>query len=156
MDLFSTHKSNSNKLDLYLDSLPKTSVEIIMQSEMIHCDFVVFERRFKCKNCGFISPTNAKRNCKLEEKDIPSFTKRVANFTKSLIKHNLTGRKHCSKQQRNERYEICKSNKCGLFKSDDGINGICAHDDCGCFIRNSGKFMDKLSWEDSKCPMKLW
>ena len=62
---------------------------------------------------------------------------------------------HCSEEEKQKRYEICKQNKCNLFVS-HGDGGICAHDDCGCFIRSNGKFMDKLSWADSKCPVGLW
>ena len=123
------------------------------------CEWEPFEDKFKCKYCGFVVPRDTiHKNCPIKKnkpKSPPSFSKRVANFGKAGAKHLLTGRQHCTPEQRRERFKICKSNKCGLFIP-HGPGGMCSHDDCGCFIRSNGKFLDKLSWADSKCPVDEW
>lgn len=113
------------------------------------CEWEPYENKFKCKHCGFIVPRNTiNRICQFH---VPSMAKRVTNLAQAVVKHVQTGLKHCTTEQRQKRLEICQSNQCGLFK-----DGICAHEDCGCYIRNKGKFFDKLSWADSKCPVGLW
>ena len=114
---------------------------------MTNCIFISHNgpKKYICKVCGF--QTNYKnliKNCRK-----PSITQQAKNLTKAAAKHISTGLKHCTKEQRDSRYEICK--KCDRFH-----NGICNHDDCGCIIRSKGKFMDKLSWADSKCPEGYW
>jgi len=126
----------------------------------MNCIWEPFEDEYKCKNCGFTVPRNTiKKTCSNfrsgTPKDIPSISQRMINFGKAGFKHIMTGGKHCTPEQKRERYEICTSNKCGLFKA-YGTGGVCAHDDCGCFIRSNGKFLDKLSWADSKCPVDMW
>ena len=111
---------------------------------------------YKCQFCGFKVPSNDfHKKCQANVKSPPGAIKKVKNFTESLVGHITTGMKHCSDEEKLRRFEICKSNQCGLFRAQDN-GGICAHDDCGCYIRNNGKFMDKLSWADSKCPVGLW
>lgn len=116
------------------------------------CEWEPYEEGYKCKKCGFVSKVNFKKNCGITP---PKLTKRIQNFTKASANHLMTGMKHCSDEQKKKRFEICKSNKCGLFLS-KGEGGICSHDNCGCFIRSNGKFLDKLSWADSKCPEGFW
>lgn len=119
------------------------------------CEWVSFENRWKCKNCGFIVSSNlVHKNC-AAKKDIPNIIKRAKNFGKAITHHISTGSKHCTDEQKQVRFDKCKSNECGLFRV-YGDGGICAHDDCGCFIRSSGQFLDKLSWADSKCPVGIW
>jgi len=120
------------------------------------CVFEPYRNKFKCKYCGLVVPRNTvKSNCKAQNKNPPDIIKKGKNFTKAIIKHIKSGRKHCSEEEKKQRYEICKSNQCGLFRK-YGNGGICAHDDCGCLIRSNGKFLDKLSWADSSCPVGKW
>lgn len=122
----------------------------------MNCQWEKYDDKYKCKYCGFIVPDNTfVKNCKANEKEIPNIVKRGANFSRALFEHTKTGLKHCTNEEKMVRFEICQSNKCGLFRKHGNV-GICAHDSCGCFIRNSGKFMDKLSWAESKCPVGLW
>jgi len=124
------------------------------------CQWIPHENKYKCQNCGFVVPHDRfHRNCptfKTETpKKPPNILQKAVNFTKAAVNHITTGMQHCTEEEKTERFNICKSNKCKLFvQHDDG--GVCAHDDCGCFIRSNGKFMDKLSWAESKCPVGLW
>lgn len=129
------------------------------------CKWEPFEDKYKCKNCGFVVKRNTiKKNCSAykqhkvideTEKQPPNIAKRAKNLGKATAKHVMTGMKYCTQEQKQKRFDICKSNKCGLFRG-RGNGGICAHDDCGCPIRSQGKFIDKLSWRSSKCPKGLW
>lgn len=118
------------------------------------CKWIPFGDKFKCEKCGFVVKSDKiHKNCR----DIPSITKRAKNLSKAVVKHFSTGMQHCSDEEKQERFTICQSNKCGLFRPyGNSGDGICAHDDCGCFIRSNGKFLDKLSWADSKCPAGMW
>ena len=124
------------------------------------CQWIPHGNKYKCKNCGFVVPHDGfNKNCSAFKTEIPkeppNIIQRAVNFTKAATNHVITGLKHCTEEEKQQRFNICKSNKCGLFR-EHGDGGICAHDDCGCYIRSSGKFMDKLSWADSKCPVGLW
>lgn len=119
------------------------------------CQWVPFENKWKCQNCGFIVPDSTfKKNCIIKQ-DIPNIIQRGKNLGKAMVKHVREGMKNCSDNQKQVRFEICESNKCGLFRG-RGEGGICAHEDCGCYLRSNGRFMDKLSWAESKCPIGLW
>ena len=122
---------------------------------MKNCIWEPYENRFRCRNCGYIISQKIPRNCDIYHKKAPGLAQKTVNFTKAATNHVITCLKHCTEEEKQQRFNICKSNKCGLFR-EHGDGGICAHDDCGCYIRSSGKFMDKLSWADSKCPVGLW
>lgn len=130
------------------------------------------DNKFKCIHCGFVVPkASFKHRCgagephagephKIAENIRPSppnLVKRAVNFGKAAYNHIVTGRYHCSDDEKERRFNICSSNKCGLFiKQNENEPGVCSHKSCGCFIRNRGKFLDKLSWAESKCPVGLW
>lgn len=119
------------------------------------CEWIPFGDRWKCVRCGFIvNSDKIHKNCS-SNKNPPNIVQRAKNLGKAAAQHIITGMHHCTEEQKQERFEICSSNKCGLFRA-NGDGGICAHDDCGCFIRSNGKFLDKLSWAESKCPVGLW
>lgn len=118
------------------------------------CEWHPFKNQVKCKNCGRIQNKAIRRNCPAKKKP-PNIAKKAKNFTKAAKKHIQTGMKYCTPEQKKERFNICQSNKCGLFRK-KGDGGICAHDDCGCPIRSKSKFIDKLSWVSSKCPLNFW
>jgi len=120
----------------------------------MNCEWEKHGEKFKCKNCGAITVKARRKNCLA--KNPPSLLQRAKNFTKASINHIKNGAKQCSQEEKEYRFNICKSNKCGLFLIHDDNKGICAHDDCGCIIRSNGKFLDKLSWLDSKCPEGYW
>jgi hypothetical protein len=108
--------------------------------------------KYECPNCGKTCRKKVQIPCKAE---IPSLPQRMVNVTKATARHIVSGMKHCTEEQKAERYRKCSSNPCGLFRK-YGEGGICAHDSCGCYIRSHGKFMDKLSWAESECPEGFW
>ena len=121
---------------------------------MNNCQFIEDDGKFKCINGGYITPfAGLKKNC--IKQNPPNLLKRGVNLGKAMVKHAKTGMHHCTFEEKQSRFETCKSNECGLFKV-HGEGGICSHDDCGCYIRSNGKFMDKLSWAESKCPVGKW
>jgi hypothetical protein len=135
----------------------------------MRCKWVPYQDKFKCLYCNFIVSKNTiNKVCKaqtqplsLEEHmeksktEIPNFLQRGMNLGKAIVNHISTGMHHCTFEEKQSRFETCQSNECGLFKV-HGEGGICSHDDCGCYIRSNGKFMDKLSWAESKCPVGKW
>ena len=121
----------------------------------MNCEWVEYGDKFRCSLCGFVVKSEKiRRNCPTK-KNIPSLLQRGVNLGQAIVKHVQTGFQHCTEEQKRVRFEICRSNKCGLFKV-HGEGGICAHEDCGCYIRSNGRFMDKLSWAESKCPKEMW
>ena len=152
MDLLLDLLNGAN--DVFTKTLSK-KITMTLNSNAKHCKWEPFGDKFKCSECGFVSPRSTiKRNCSTKPEP-PSMVKRAVNFTKAVTQHVMTGRKHCSEEQKAERFNICKSNQCGLFLP-NGEGGICSHDKCGCYIRSNGQFMDKLSWAESKCPVDMW
>ena len=125
----------------------------------MNCQWEPFEDKFKCGLCGFVVSRNTiRKNCtsfKEVKKEPPGLIQQAVNFGKATINHLAHGIKHCTEEQKQDRYNKCSKNMCGLFRP-HGDGGVCAHDECGCFIRSNGKFMDKLSWADSKCPEGYW
>lgn len=129
----------------------------------MQCEWEPFEDRFKCKYCGLIVPIRKIRHrCAVQSTmpllpDPPGLMRRAANLGKAAVDHLKTGMQHVDDQQKANRFQICQSNQCGLFRTHGNEGGgICAHEDCGCYIRSNGRFMDKLSWATSKCPIGLW
>lgn len=137
----------------------------------MHCEWEPFEGEFKCKYCNFTIKDNSfKKRCKKHPETIdrkthelktdappkaPGLLTRAKNFAKAATHHIMTGRKHCTDEQKQARFDQCTKNECGLFIV-HGEGGVCAHEKCGCFIRAQGQFMDKLSWADSECPLGYW
>ena len=119
----------------------------------MRCKFIKDGDNFVCENCGRTTTIEGYRiNC---AKKPPNIVQRGVNFAKATAKHVATGFRHCTPEQKKERYDKCSKNECGLFLI-RGSGGICSHDDCGCYIRSQGQFFDKLSWADSKCPEGYW
>lgn len=129
----------------------------------MQCKWIPFDGKVKCEVCGAIAPSDKfKRNCihtkhetPPEGVKIPSLAQRAVNFGKAAMKHVAEGMRHCTDEQKQERYDKCATNECGLFVVQND-KGVCAHSSCGCFIRGNRKFMDKLSWADSACPLGRW
>jgi len=125
----------------------------------MNCVFEKDEDKYKCMECGFITHIpDLKINCNPSNAGKmapPSLVQRARNFAKAAAKHVQSGRRHCTQEQKEARFKQCASDECGLFMR-YGKGGICSHEDCGCFIRSKGKFFDKLSWAESKCPEGYW
>lgn len=124
----------------------------------MNCEWEKTGNKFQCKHCGKSYNKPIKRNCPTQNRSPlkpPPMTQRIMNMAEATVKHIANHRQHCTEEQKQERFKTCSENRCGLFlKKEDG--GICTHQSCGCFIRSGGKFMDKLSWAISSCPLGLW
>jgi hypothetical protein len=59
------------------------------------------------------------------------------------------GAKKSSVSEIHFRYSIC--NTCEMLNIE---KNQCL--ECGCYISNQKKFMNKLAWQDQKCPLKKW
>lgn len=122
----------------------------------LHCVWEPFEGQVRCKDCGKVRKRAIRANCPTKlNPQIPTITQRVKNLGKAAARHIVTGRRHCTDEEKQERFNKCQSNVCGRFIV-HGPGGICAHEDCGCYIRSNGRFLDKLSWADSECPEGYW
>lgn len=75
------------------------------------------------------------------------FSSRVKNFIAATTDHLKNGAKLCSDEQIEKRYSIC--NSCEHF-----INSSCGK--CGCPIIRNKRFISKLSWASSECPVGKW
>ena len=133
---------------------------------MSMCEYeVMAPGEFKCKHCGDpvrapqTDPTRVYRECTVENNYIPphwigliapmrgpTIVRRLSNFTVAAIGHYLKGSPTCSQEQIDERLAICK--QCPLF------NGkICTHEKCGCNVKDTRGYLNKLAWADQQCPL---
>lgn len=88
---------------------------------------------------------------------VPPLTTRLANFTKAAISHAINGSPTCSQEQIDDRISICRT--CPYFiknAENNGETGICGHMGCGCNINTEVKYLNKLAWRDSDCPIGKW
>ena len=124
------------------------------------CEWVAEGDGFKCKRCGFVPKHNrVKKKCdelRLPPEppaEIPSLPMRIKNAVVASAKHVAKGLPVCSDEEVEARFKTCSTNECRLFNTQ---YGVCMHQNCGCNIRNNGKYLDKLRWADSECPIGLW
>jgi len=75
------------------------------------------------------------------------FATKVKNFISSASEHINNGAKLCTDEQIDHRYSIC--NSCEFF-----VNSSC--NKCGCPIVRNKRFISKLSWASSECPVGKW
>src|SRR5690606_35244819 len=115
-----------------------------------------YGEKHKCSDCGLVVKVPAKSNCRAhkQEKKLPSFAKRVENFSKAVTQDVSGGMKRCTPEQVEERHKICKG--CELYKKMSEDRGYCTHDDCGCNISSEEKYLNKLYWASQECPLKNW
>jgi RNase P subunit RPR2 len=77
----------------------------------------------------------------------PSFITRVKNFAKASAKHIASGMPTATDEEISRRHNICMS--CEFMK-----NNSCTK--CGCPLIRDKKYISKLSWADSECPVGKW
>jgi hypothetical protein len=128
------------------------------------CDFNNID--LTCQKCGFKGPSRSARkrcsgkaqegkprksrlpqNFELTGTGAPPFLKKAANFAASAAKHVAAGMPQATDEQVAARFAICQG--CEHF---DGS----ACKQCGCPIVRQKKFLSKLSWADSECPVGKW
>lgn len=73
--------------------------------------------------------------------------KRIINFIKALYFHIGAGLPKSSQSQILTRYNICTS--CHSFHKNQCL-------ECGCRISKKKQFLNKLAWQDQKCPLDKW
>ena len=77
----------------------------------------------------------------------PGLAQKAANFAASAAKHVAAGMPQCSDEERERRFAICQG--CEFF---DGK----ACTKCGCPVAREKRFVSKLAWADSECPVGKW
>lgn len=117
------------------------------------CKFEEVDGKFKCSECGLTVKKPSKTNCR-KYLNLPKPERRIANFVKAVVKDVSTGMKRCSKEEVQDRMNICR--ECELFKMVNQNNGYCSHEDCGCSISSHQNYMNKLSWKSESCPVGKW
>lgn len=83
----------------------------------------------------------------LTRTDAPSFLAKVRNFAVASAKHVAAGMPMASDAEILRRHDICQG--CDFFKDN-------ACQKCGCPISRAKKYVSKLSWADSECPVGKW
>lgn len=84
---------------------------------------------------------------KTDQEQLASFSTKVKSFINAASGHLQNGAKLCSDEQIEKRYSICHG--CEHF-----INSSC--NKCGCPIVRNKRFISKLSWASSECPVGRW
>jgi hypothetical protein len=74
---------------------------------------------------------------------------RVSVFFQALYWHISRGMPKSTQEQIDYRYNICSL--CDKF---DRNNQSCQ--ECGCYISNKKRFLNKLAWSDQNCPLDKW
>lgn len=82
-----------------------------------------------------------------EQEPAVPFSTKVKNFISATSEHINNGGKLCSEEQIEQRYAICQG--CEHF-----VNSSCGK--CGCPIVRNKRFISKLSWASSECPVGKW
>lgn len=77
----------------------------------------------------------------------PSLVQKAANFATAAAAHVAAGAPQASDAERERRFAICQT--CEHF---DGK----ACRQCGCPVVREKRFVSKLSWADSECPVGKW
>jgi hypothetical protein len=83
----------------------------------------------------------------LARTDAPSFLTKVKNFTKAAVGHVAAGMPMASDEEIIRRHDICTA--CEFLQND-------ACTKCGCPVVRARKYVSKLSWADSECPVGKW
>lgn len=110
------------------------------------CHFLLNGDEYRCEVCGFTTKVkDAIRKCKPP----PNLAQRLTNFIPALTNHLMAGSPKTTQEQINHRLGICR--ECPLF-----VNNICIHDSCGCNIKDTQTFFNKLYWADQECPIGKW
>ena len=127
----------------------------------MQCDFIKYDdKMWICDRCGYITEYEGavREVCTpvfQEKYQGPSFLQKVRNFAIAAQGHLAKGNPTVTEEQLKRRLEICKS--CVLFKPlADGLGGTCMHNSCGCNIKDTLDYMNKIAWADQECPVGKW
>lgn len=92
-------------------------------------------------------PRQQKQPPDLTRADAPSFLQKVKNFASAAARHVAAGAPMASDEEIIRRHDICLA--CEFLR-----DGACTK--CGCPINRARKYVSKLSWADSECPVGKW
>lgn len=92
-------------------------------------------------------PRSPKPPPDLARTDAPSFLTKVKNFAVASAKHVAAGMPMASDAEILRRHDICMA--CEFLK-----DNACTK--CGCPVVRAKKYVSKLSWADSECPVGKW
>ena len=77
----------------------------------------------------------------------PSLVRKAGNFAKAVARDVKAGRPRRTDAEVEAILAICKSNRCGLYRTRDGV---CTHKDCGCPVKR------KAPYKMEECPAGFW
>lgn len=128
-----------------------------MAQDNIFCNFIEIDySTYICEFCEVIVrseygppflPCSARiLNDRTNQHGMPT---KIKNFTKSLVRHVPSGSRLCSDDTIQKRFDICKL--CELF---DAKKSVCK--ECGCSLKATHNFLNKLAWADEECPIGKW
>ena len=83
----------------------------------------------------------------LTRTDAPTFLTKVKNFAKAAAAHVAAGMPMAPDEEIIRRHDICQG--CEFMK-----NNACTK--CGCPLVRGRKYVSKLSWAGSECPVGKW
>lgn len=111
------------------------------------------DKPWRCVNCGYKCRVNAKRGCSKPQETHaqnigPSFTTKVTNFGKAIVKDIANGMQRCTDEEINRRLNICK--ECPFYIKKDEESGSCSK--CGCVMSRDRVYLNKVYWESEHCP----
>lgn len=120
------------------------------------CQFIETEyNTYLCVKCGTEVRSEdgpppllcSQPSAQADQEQAVSFSTKVKNFISAASDHLNNGAKLCTDQQIEHRYSIC--NSCEHF-----VKSSC--NKCGCPIIRNKRFISKLSWASSECPVGKW
>ena len=88
-----------------------------------------------------------KTSVTVPRRDGPSFLAKVKNFAVASAKHVAAGMPMASDEEIIRRHDICLG--CEFFQDNSCLK-------CGCPVSRNKKYISKLSWADSECPVGKW
>jgi hypothetical protein len=77
----------------------------------------------------------------------PPLLSKVKNFAVAAAKHVAAGMPMATEEEIQRRHAICMG--CEFYKDHACLK-------CGCPINREKKYLSKLSWADSECPVGKW
>lgn len=79
--------------------------------------------------------------------EAPSLLAKAKNFAVATAKHVAAGMPMATDEEIRRRHAICTG--CEFYKDHACLK-------CGCPINREKKYLSKLSWADSECPVGKW
>lgn len=120
------------------------------------------EKLFRCERCAYKTKYEhvVREDCRpiyQPQYEGPGLLQKIENFTLAAGEHLKNGSPMVSEEVVKERLDICKNCPAKLYRNmENGIGGVCIHESCGCSVKDSVEYFNKLAWADQKCPLGYW